>query len=175
MSRLTISFVITIFTSIFLLPRVAIATPGDNPRLDRGMLESFNQDFTNGSVAKERYSSKVEFLTGTAELSDENYAMLTDFFAELSANDTHKKVTIAIWPDMMGGNTTDENQQDLINSRISEITAVLVDQGYAGDFEVRNMATTIVDPNVDPELSVFSPSTAIILIESSAQPFTISH
>lgn len=150
----------------------AMAAVGDNPRIDRKVeLDSPARD----SVATERLSSRVEFIAGTAELTDADYTKLYDYFSAVTADGEHRKITIAVWPDMVGEQVIDDNQQDLINSRISEITAILADQGYNGDIETRNMATTTIDPNADPELQAPAPSSAVILIESTAPQTSLSH
>ena len=172
MKNILIGLWAMMFSGIGFLYTDAMAAVGDNPRIDRSVdIGSPARD----TVAIERLSSKVEFIPGTAELSDADYAKLFDYFSALTADGVHRKITIAVWPDMVGEQAIDENQQDLINSRISEITAILADQGYTGDIETRNMATTTIDPNADPELQTPAPSSAVILIESTAPQTSLSH
>jgi hypothetical protein len=173
MKNILIGLCISVFFGGSFVSAAAVDTEGDNPRIDRRA--SITIPAARDPVAMERISSKVDFLTGTAELSDADYAKLFDYLSAIPADGEHRKITIAVWPDTMGDQAIDEIQQDLINSRISEITAILADQGYFGDIETRNMATTTVDPIVDPELKNPSLSSAIILIESITPQTSLSH
>ena len=173
MKNILIGLCISVFSGVSFISVSAIATEGDNPRIDRRA--NITVPAPRDPVAMERISSKVDFVTGTAELSDADYTKLFDYFSAMTANGEHRKITIAVWPDTMGDQALDEIQQDLINSRISEITAILADQGYSGDIETRNMATTTVDPKIDPELKNPYLSSAIILIESTAPQTSLSH
>jgi len=174
MNNILAKLVLTIF-SVSLISAIALAAPGDTLRLDLPFGETGFGSSERDTVSSERLSNKVDFIAGTAEISDADYRDLYNYLATTTANGMASKVTIAVWPDMVGDNALDADQQDLINSRISEITAILADQGYTGNIETINMATANVDPNLNPELQSPAPSSAVILIDSNVDPSMLSH
>ena len=173
MINILTSLLITIFAGTGFIQSGAMAADGDNPRIDRSVTQPI--DTSREPIVTKRFSIRVEFIAGSSEISDADYARLYAYLSGVTADGVHRKITIAVWPDMVGENAIDETHQDLVNSRISEITAILADQGFTGDIETRNMATTTIDPNTDPELLTPAPASAVILIEGSAPQTSLSH